>query len=566
MAKGKKATSKLPKKEVRRIEEITRQTDGRVPLPGIETGFEEYGTESGDRTHAEQSQFKPYEASLSTKQKYRFHRDTGQMRSFFGDVRFGHRSTIMDDLVNASLTESSFKGSGWGKIKSQSQEKNGDGSGSDEKVTSVVFFNFSGFYVLFWMIVAFIVLRVGVDYYISHNGDLSQSEILKFMTTDIVSVALIDLAMYLSTFFVLFVHLAVKNGWIAWKRTGRYLTYSYEVAFLWTFLYVAETVMKFHWLSKIFIFLHSLVLLMKMHSFASYNGYLWGILEELEFSKSTLAKAKDINIQDNFRTVLEKSCEFCQYELDLQSITVKFPANINFKNFFEYSMFPTLVYQVEYPRTEKIRWSYVFEKLCAIFGVILVMMIIAQFFMYPIAMRAMAVRDIGMPIFWDRIFEWLYLFLKLVPSFIMMYLMVWYLIWDAILNCIAELTRFGDRYFYGDWWNCVSWDEFSRQWNVPVHKFLLRHVYHSSISFLHLNKMQATLMTFLLSSVVHELAMYVLFGKLRLYLFTLQMAQIPLVQLGNSRFLKSKKILGNAIFWLGICTGPSMMCTLYLTF
>ncbi|SCV03979.1 LAME_0H14774g1_1 [Lachancea meyersii CBS 8951] len=565
MKKGKNGSRSLRKKEMRKIEEMTRQSNGRQPLPGSETGFDEYETEKNGKISADLPQVTPYEASLSNKEKYRFHRDTGQIRSFFGDVRFGYRSTIMDDLVQSTLTETSFKGAGWGKIKAEANKKDSQ-SNDGEDVSSVVFFNFSGFYVLFWMIVAFIVLRVGVDYYVTHDGDLWQSEILKFMTTDLISVALIDLVMYLCIYFVLFVHLAVKHEWISWKRTGRYLTYSYEIGFLLTFLYVAETVMQFHWVAKIFLFLHSLVLLMKMHSFASYNGYLWEILRELEFSKSALAKTKDAAIEDNFKRVLEKSCEFCQFELDLQSTKVKFPTNITVKSFFEYSMFPTLVYQVEYPRTEKIRWSYVFEKLCAIFGVILVMMIIAQFFMYPIALRAMAVRDIGMPIFWERILEWLYLLLKLVPSFIIMYLMVWYLIWDAILNCIAELTRFGDRYFYGDWWNCVSWDEFSRQWNVPVHKFLLRHVYHSSISFLHLNKMQATLMTFLLSSVVHELAMYVLFRKLRFYLFFLQMAQIPLVQLGNSKFLKSKKILGNAIFWLGICTGPSLMCTLYLTF
>jgi sterol O-acyltransferase len=50
------------------------------------------------------------------------------------------------------------------------------------------------------------------------------------------------------------------------------------------------------------------------------------------------------------------------------------------------------------------------------------------------------------------------------------------------LNALAEITRFADRGFYADWWNSVSWDQFSRDWNRPVYNFLLRHVYHSSIS------------------------------------------------------------------------------------
>lgn len=45
-----------------------------------------------------------------------------------------------------------------------------------------------------------------------------------------------------------------------------------------------------------------------------------------------------------------------------------------------------------------------------------------------------------------------------------MYLLVFYIIWDAILNGIAELTRFSDREFYGPWWNSVTWDQFAREW------------------------------------------------------------------------------------------------------
>ena len=61
----------------------------------------------------------------------------------------------------------------------------------------------------------------------------------------------------------------------------------------------------------------------------------------------------------------------------------------------------------------------------------------------------------------------------------------------------------------------------------PVHNFLLRHVYHSSISSMKVNKYQATLITFFLSACVHELVMWCLFKKLRGYLLFLQMCQLP---------------------------------------
>ena len=61
----------------------------------------------------------------------------------------------------------------------------------------------------------------------------------------------------------------------------------------------------------------------------------------------------------------------------------------------------------------------------------------------------------------------------------------------------------------------------------PVHNFLLRHVYHSSISFMKVDRYTATLITFFLSACIHELIMWCLFKKLRGYLLILQMCQLP---------------------------------------
>jgi len=58
--------------------------------------------------------------------------------------------------------------------------------------------------------------------------------------------------------------------------------------------------------------------------------------------------------------------------------------------------------------------------------------------------------------------------------------------------------------------------------------------------------------------------MWCLFKKLRGYLLFLQMTQIPLVQLSRTRWLKGRATLGNLIFWIGIFTGPSLLCSLYL--
>jgi sterol O-acyltransferase len=34
--------------------------------------------------------------------------------------------------------------------------------------------------------------------------------------------------------------------------------------------------------------------------------------------------------------------------------------------------------------------------------------------------------------------------------------------------------------------------------------------------------------------------------------------------LSRTKWLKERKTLGNLIFWLGVFTGPSLLCSLYL--
>ena len=301
---------------------------------------------------------------------------------------------------------------------------------------------------------------------------------------------------------------------------------------------------------------------MKIHSFAFYNGYMWDVSGELEVSKGYLKKHD--NLDPEVAQALQKSVNFCTFELETQAQKVRFPKNLTYKNFFEYSMFPTLVYEVSYPRTKRIRWGYLFGKVAGIFGVIFIMVAIAQNNMYPIVMRCLELRRTA-PII-TRLKEYPLILVEMIPSFLSMYMLTFFLIWELILNAIAELSRFADREFYKEWWNSVDWDQYSRDWNVPVHKFLLRHVYHSTISSFHVSKTTATLVTFFLSSLIHEVAMYVIFKKVRFYLLSLQMFQLPLIQIMRSKVFKKYPVLANVFFWDGIVLGPTLLCTMYLVF
>ncbi|SMN18363.1 similar to Saccharomyces cerevisiae YCR048W ARE1 Acyl-CoA:sterol acyltransferase, isozyme of Are2p [Maudiozyma saulgeensis] len=436
-----------------------------------------------------------------------------------------------------------------------------------QRVPTKYILNFSGLYVMFWMILGLIIVKGLIDYKTEY-GNFRNFEILNIFITKKLDVAKVDFSMYVASYGVVLIQWLVKRGVIHWKNTGIWMAIVFEFGFMIFFYYAVLCLVDLHWISRIYLFLHSVVYLMKMHSYSFFNGYLWCITRELDYSTKALAKYKDTASEKILR-VLERSRDFCQFELSTQTVSsnneMKFPDNISIPNYFMFTMFPAVVYQFEYPRTQRIRWGYVLEKVSAIFGTIFILIVVAQLFMLPPLERALKFR--GQP--WEngtvRTVEWFYLVAEIDPGLTVIYMLCFYLIWDAILNCFAELTRFADRYFYGDWWNCVSWSEFARIWNVPVHKFLVRHVYHASMNNWKLNKVQATLFTFILSSIFHELAMIIIWKRIRGYLFIFQMSQLPMAYV-TSTILKDKPVFNNVLFWCGVCSGPAVIIALYTMF
>jgi sterol O-acyltransferase len=276
-------------------------------------------------------------------------------------------------------------------------------------------------------------------------------------------------------------------------------------------------------------------------------------------------KALDEEQIQAFHRVLNTEITILDEELRGKCTTTDnvYPNNLTLYNFVEWTCLPTLVYDLEYPRQERVNWWYVAEKSAATLGVIWVMIIISQAYIYPVVVETVRLKDAGMSLD-ERWKEFPWVVSDMLFPMLLEQLLSWYVIWECLLNVLAEITRFADRGFYGAWWNSVSFDQYARDWNRPVHNFLLRHVYHSSISFFHLTKMQATFFTFLLSAIVHEVLMFCLFKKVRGYLFTFQLTQLPLAAFMKTKMMRSQHTLGNIIFWFGLFIGPSVITSLYL--
>ncbi|KAK7025238.1 O-acyltransferase [Favolaschia claudopus] len=510
---------------------------------------------------------------------------------------------------------------------------NNEASGANE---------FRGFFTLFWISMFIFTVSTYIRS-IETSGYALNLRFATMFSRDAITLAISDAVLVSTTALCVPFAKAVSKGWIKYYWTGLLLQHSLQTLALftavsWTFN------RQWPWVQSGFFTLHTLVMIMKTHSYMTVNGHLQVMSENSARLFQDLRKATDsvggwdqaiqdaeahrseieaqngstegstpgvgtpevsdsVNasyvdvatanaLRQRLNAVSDRSKsdststssiekekiepfsttnphplvdhpneaiaamakDYSELEEELTShgpYPVTYPNNITFKNFAVYQLIPTLVYELEYPRTDTIRPLYVFEKTVATFGTFALLYTMTESFILPLTPNA-----------GDSFFRAL---LDLSLPFMIAYLLLFYIIFECICNGFAELS-FADRQFYEDWWNSTSWDEFSRKWNKPVHTFLLHHVYASTITSYQFSRSSAMFATFLLSACVHELVMVVVTKKFRMYLFLLQLIQIPLIMVSRLPIIKRNKLMGNVVFWLGLYCGFPLLCVAYVAY
>jgi len=100
-----------------------------------------------------------------------------------------------------------------------------------------------------------------------------------------------------------------------------------------------------------------------------------------------------------------------------------YPNNLTITNHYEYIVLPTLVYELEYPRSDRINWYYVAEKAVAVFGVLGIMNLISQAFIYPVVVETIEMKETGMSL-QERLEAFPWILSDLIFPFMMEYMMV----------------------------------------------------------------------------------------------------------------------------------------------
>jgi len=227
-----------------------------------------------------------------------------------------------------------------------------------------------------------------------------------------------------------------------------------------------------------------------------------------------------------------------------------YPQNVNFSNYFYFLWAPTLVYQISYPRTKKIRLGFVLKSFLEAFATVIYTYAIFVRSVLPHSREFMGdLKDLTFGVF-----------TVMIPA-CCIGLMGFYGLLHSWLNAWAELTRFADRQFYKDWWNAYGWSQYHRKWNVVVHNFVRKHLFLELISTLRLTKPSATWVTLLISAMVYE---YVISCSLGFYKpILLVFIVLPSLLLANITSFFRDWNGWNVFMWFILFSGHGLLCGLY---
>lgn len=234
----------------------------------------------------------------------------------------------------------------------------------------------------------------------------------------------------------------------------------------------------------------------------------------------------------------------------------KYPDNLSLKDLFYFLLAPTLCYELNYPRTARIRKRFLIRRLLElIFGVNLVLALFQQWMIPSVTNSVETFSTMDLVRITERL-------LKLAVPNHLLWLCFFYLSFHSFLNLMGELLQFADRKFYGDWWNANNITTFWSSWNLPVHMWAVRHVY-KPITSMGYSRQVAAIVVFFISAFFHEYLVSVPLQMFRIWAFLGMMAQPPLAVISRFAEVRLGPRWGNIIVWSSLILGQPLAIMMY---
>ncbi|XP_053693827.1 diacylglycerol O-acyltransferase 1 [Sabethes cyaneus] len=235
---------------------------------------------------------------------------------------------------------------------------------------------------------------------------------------------------------------------------------------------------------------------------------------------------------------------------------IHYPDNLHLKDFFYFLLAPTLCYELNFPRTSRIRKRFLIKRILeVVIGVHIVMGLFQQWMIPSVRNSLVPFSNMDLTKTAERL-------LKLAIPNHLMWLCFFYLTFHSFLNLMGELLHFSDRNFYSDWWNANNIDTFWRTWNMPVHKWCVRHLYIPVVD-LGYSKISASVIVFFISAFFHEYLVSVPLKTFKIWAFMGMMAQLPLSSVSKFMEVNYGQRWGNIVVWTSIILGQPLAIMMY---
>jgi hypothetical protein len=130
---------------------------------------------------------------------------------------------------------------------------------------------------------------------------------------------------------------------------------------------------------------------------------------------------------------------------ELSWARLRYPENLSALNMLWFLATPTMTYQVNFPRSDRVRKRWLARRVAELLiGVGLALVIVDQYMAPACANSLKPIAELDALRMAERV-------LKLALPNLYVWLVIFYCLFHSWCNVLAELTRFGDREFYKDW-------------------------------------------------------------------------------------------------------------------
>lgn len=346
----------------------------------------------------------------------------------------------------------------------------------------------------------------------------------------------------------------LAKGNIDWKSGC--LLHSMNLIFTLLVPVILINMLSCNILSSMMVCMIYTIIVLKLISYIQVNKWCRD-----KFRRNTQTNGNDILLRERMKTAMniKEAKEFESSKLEestRDSQLTQWPDNLTLNDVSYFILAPTLCYELNFPRTSRTRKFFLLRRVLeVILGTNLILALIQQWMVPNVIRSLVPFHSLEWPLTIERL-------LKLsLPNHII-WLVFFYIYFHSFLNTLGELLNFADRRFYHDWWNSSNLEKFWQNWNLPVHKWCVRHLYKPLLR-MGFSKLYSLVVVFLFSAILHEYLLSVPLKMFKPWAFLGMFGQIPLIILSKKAELVLGRGAGNLMMWSSLILGHPLAIMMY---